>query len=989
MYIEGKGYLNIQIGNFSNFLDLENELVQFRVTHNCGVAGTLFEILFKTRNKALADCFIQNNPLHISYGINPTQTHEYDAWITEVKREEDTQGYIKIGFGAVPFVELFTDRTAWSFYGSSYAALYTYLHEKMSSSQDDVPFVCFDYDRVESTAKKWNEIAKANLDIQTWSKNQVTMAQFLLELWLHMNIEDDIPLMAFMRKSPRTILLNTVNMCKEAKIDEIYQFIPEGLDTDMNNVIRYSGQFDTKSYKFTTGYATGYDTAVYINNLEGGKDSVFVPGKEVTLATGKKAERKFTGYRVMDNKYQNENTHGKYQECYYRNYYKLVDLSSIVGGLLVMGDIPEGLELVTPVYVNSLDNRTDGRWIVNTIQSVFSQTVPYQTTVYVCRDNYNRIEDSEIDADKNDDHEVINISNQQVADALQSVRNLRLAVARTQRLLDGTTKGELQGYCQSVKYSFLTMFRVNGRQVDLTSRLGMMRTLIVMGNDIMNSLVDKLFPYPYNMLLHDFLINKPTLITLLSQLLQTVLPEQYRSLWSEILTLLAEINLLMSMIFKKNSKRVSAEVVSSGSNVSKVLQFKEDADGEYEFDDSSSINDEDNNMPVDRTEENTEKINEITDEFIENTEGLDIPIPDITLDDSESLLPIDDLKEVIAERVEDYLRGQGYLAGVLPADFVSILRGRKQLDFNTIKLINGNIGNMLYARFWGTYSGELNKLGRIIDISNKVITVSHVDLLDEVFKGDQVVVSGIPRSNGTYTVLDVSKIIDGSDVYTRVKVLEDITSYTDTPLKHTTPLCNVSKITTGHSLDGINNLTAIHIPGKVTKNQVQKFLAPDLPIYVTNAGQDTSCTIFKSDYDIEAKETIVYTRLVMEPIENDNMVLQVVFESESKTALSKLSNHTFTEFYIKNSFKDIYATVPCTKIVSALRGTKIWVALPYTEENLSFYLNNEIAEMDIISDVDLGLYNAGGAPLHYTVYMSKETFNSNNVVLEIRKNKNS
>jgi len=1015
MYVQGKGYLDITIGNFSNFLNTENELEQFRVTHHCGVAGTIFEIVFKTRNKSLADLFVQNNSLHISYGETPTKAHEFDVWITEVKQEEDKQGLIKIAFGAVPNVELFTDRTPWNFYGNAAQTLSTYAQDKIAkNTTDGVGMDCYCYRIPNANFKeKWDNYWKIE-EPQSWYKNQVTMAQFILELWLHMDLGDDVPLLSFDRYGSH-ILLNTIKICKSVDIKDIAHFIPAPRDSKEKTDILYIGHFHTKSYKFTTGYATGYDTAIYINKLEGGKDSVFIPNKEVEMATGKKAERRFTGYRAMDNKYQNENTHGKYQECYYHNYYKLVDLSSLVGSLVVKGDVPDTIDLITPVYVDSGDSKTNGRWIVNTIQSTFSQTSEYTTTVFVCRDNYNRIEDSEVAADKNDDHHIINITNQQVSDALQSVRNLRIAVARAQKLLDGTAKAELQSYCQKVKYDFLTMFRVNGRVVDLTTRLGMMHTLIVLGNDIMNGLIDKLFPYPYNMVLHDFLINKPSLLTLLSQLIQNVLPAQYRSLWGDILALLAEVNLIMSTIHQKNSKHVSAQVVRSGDSYSsdsenkngnsKVLQFKEGIDGEFEFENNSSAITTDEieggNMAIDKTEDNIETISNITDEMLDNMDELDIPIPNITLNESESLLTTEDLKEAVAEKVEEHLRNQGYLDGVETAYFISVLLGKKKLDFNTIKLINSNKGNMLYARFWGTYSGELNKLGRVIDITNNVITVSHADLLDEVFEDDTVVVSGIPYSSGSYTVDSIIRRhieTENEDYYnTLITTKENIQEYTDTPIRTYTTLCKVSKVTFGHTLEvydaetdtmvPVTNLTAIHIPGRVVRGQVEKFLAPTLPISITNLGQDGYCSVYRSEYDSKNKETIVYTRTIFsyDTIENDNMVLQVVVESDSAASISKLSNHTFTEFYIKNSFKDIYATVPCTKIVSALRNSKVWVALPQTEGNVLFYLNNQLAEMDILSGVNLGLYNAGGAPLYYNVFMSKDTFNSNNVILEIRK----
>ena len=114
-------------------------------------------------------------------------------------------------------------------------------------------------------------------------------------------------------------------------------------------------------------------------------------------------------------------------------------------------------------------------------------------------------------------------------------------------------------------------------------------------------------------------------------------------------------------------------------------------------------------------------------------------------------------------------------------------------------------------------------------------------------------------------------------------------------------------------------------------------------------------------------------------------MLQVVREIENGTSISKLSNQDFTEFYIKNSFKDIYATVPCTKIISASQGAKVWIAIPNIEKDLDFYVNSEKVDMNVIEGIDLNMYAPGGAKLYYNVYMSQGTYNSNNVTLEVRR----
>ena len=77
--------------------------------------------------------------------------------------------------------------------------------------------------------------------------------------------------------------------------------------------------------------------------------------------------------------------------------------------------------------------------------------------------------------------------------------------------------------------------------------------------------------------------------------------------------------------------------------------------------------------------------------------------------------------------------------------------------------------------------------------------------------------------------------------------------------------------------------------------------------------------------------------------------------------------------------------MPCTKIISASQGAKVWIAIPNIEKDLDFYVNSEKVDMNVIEGIDLNMYAPGGAKLYYNVYMSQGTYNSNNVTLEIRR----
>ena len=198
-------------------------------------------------------------------------------------------------------------------------------------------------------------------------------------------------------------------------------------------------------------------------------------------------------------------------------------------------------------------------------------------------------------------------------------------------------------------------------------------------------------------------------------------------------------------------------------------------------------------------EERQPDVNAIIDDFENNTSGLDIPFPRITLTESEAILPQDKLKDVIADKTINNLSDLGYLNNVDKGKLKDILVGKEAIDFNIINAINKSAGNVFLYRFWGTYN----------------------DLLD------------------------------------------------------------------------------------------------------------------------------------------------------------------LTDFNIKKSFKDKYRTIPCTKLISALRNSKIFFACPSTEVNLRFYINSRRIELKNF-DLNLGYKDVYGNPIMYTVYYTEQGYNSNSILFEVR-----
>lgn len=90
-----------------------------------------------------------------------------------------------------------------------------------------------------------------------------------------------------------------------------------------------------------------------------------------------------------------------------------------------------------------------------------------------------------------------------------------------------------------------------------------------------------------------------------------------------------------------------------------------------------------------------------------------------------------------------------------------------------------------------------------------------------------------------------------------------------------------------------------------------------------------------------------------------------------------------TSFYINDSFKDRYKTIPCTKLISALKNARIFFACPKKEDDIKFYINSKRVILDSFP-IDLGYKDIYGNTIPYLVYYTSTGYNSNSVLFEVR-----
>ena len=90
-------------------------------------------------------------------------------------------------------------------------------------------------------------------------------------------------------------------------------------------------------------------------------------------------------------------------------------------------------------------------------------------------------------------------------------------------------------------------------------------------------------------------------------------------------------------------------------------------------------------------------------------------------------------------------------------------------------------------------------------------------------------------------------------------------------------------------------------------------------------------------------------------------------------------------FKIIKGFTDKYRTVNATKRLHVRGGKRVFVALPASETNVRFYINSNRVTMNEMDIPDLGYYGLFNKPIPYIIYYTTEGYNSNNVVIELRK----
>lgn len=809
----------------SGFLSYDN-VENFTFVETAGTSLPYICFSFFHVKKELTELFIENNKMEVSIGETEESAETFLVTIYQAIKDVDKSGAtskVAVG-GFIGDKAYVVDKSVCKSYpGNSLMVLKQVLESYPNLNKE----IISDFDKV-------------NEQQVIWRQTYETSASFLIKVILHMDVRPSFPLFTF-DKYGQFYIRNFKTMVQNGPV---CRFVPRGAAKESDE-IQYINNLNIDNFKPSYNLYSGYNKLTEIYGVELGMSSYTITDNIPLLASTEEAEKDPSGSRVSLNKIQSKNVHKTYNKSYAYNTNKLVSLSSMLGVIELIGYYPN-LKPTDLVYVETIKEEgmissVEGYYLIDSIMvspNITNGVV--HTYVYITRDNNNNVED--FIADKSS-KSLFKIGKEFLEDLLNSVAQTRTALATCSQIMDGTFTSRCLAFLAESKNGLLRMFSIAGTTLDFTERARWLQSMLCVSNTLMNVLLNMLFPSAIADLFRDFLIDKPSARGLLSKYIDMYVPYAVQSLIYSLVDSLCSVHDSLNSIAEDN-----------GITARKIPEVPKD---------DSTYNEEE------------DLISGIITDFENNTTGLDIPFPVISLTESQKLMTENDLRTFIAEETINNLTDLGYMTGVDTDEFEDILLGKTPIDFNIINQINTNAGNSYNYRFWGTY-GPTNEA---------LFAWKH---------GDEL-------------------------IYTKS---EEITEYTR--------LYNQN--------------------------------------YSPYMGEN-----FKVIKGTDGKYKVIY------------VVGELAEDAERANAEDIISNALaqLTDYYINKGYKDRYRTIPCTKLISATKNSRIYFACPQKELDIKFYINSKRIELDYFP-IDLGYRDAHGNKILYNVFYTQSGYNSNSTVLEVR-----
>lgn len=541
-------------------------------------------------------------------------------------------------------------------------------------------------------------VKRTNENQVTWYQTNEPASLFLAKTLLHMDIRPSFPLFSFDRYGNFNLRdFNVVSVAPSAF------FVP--ISPKKTSELQYINNFNTDDWQMNYNLYSGFNKITEIWGATEGIAKYAGSFPDPLLASTTEVEQIEGMSRTSMNKIQSANVHRTYLEAFTHNTNRLMALSSICGCLEVIG-YQKGLKPTDIVYVNTQGENSplDGSYVIDTIRTQIDMKHEgiIHTYVYVTRDNRNNIENYVTNKKRG-----LKIRSQLITEVMNAVSSLRVAYAFGQQVIDGRFMKRLMSFAINTKQNLLMSFSINGVPIDFNSSASLLTSITSVGNSLMNTFTSMIFPEQIAYVFRDFIIRKPSLRGLLSKYIDVYVPIELRDIVSKIVDALFNTTNSLNSIAKENG--ISVLAVGSGTKKSSGVPKASDEDNEDRVAGERVENEVPDTSEQDYMQDGQDKVQQIISDFENNTNGLNVPFPVITLTESTALMPDNELKKYIAAETIQNLTNLGYLEENDISKFEEILLGEEKVDFNMIERINKNAGNSLSYRYWGTFE-ELSDL---------------------------------------------------------------------------------------------------------------------------------------------------------------------------------------------------------------------------------------------------------------------------------------
>lgn len=652
-------YFDLIIGNLTNFLD-QKDLIIFKMVETVGVELPTFEISFRTTSLSIKDKILENNPVSVKIGHDSNSYDTFDVSILAKKVEQNSQSYYNCHiYGYLSGKRFLLDKAIKAVKGTSIQGINEVGADYFNS-------VISDIDKVKEDPQNWRIVNQSG-------------QKLLTKMWLHMNIAPSFPLIAINRYN-QLIVKDFNNLRTTAPK---FRFTQKTTSKSSDEIV-FLNDFIIENRTHIYNLYAGYGKAVNILDLNSGEYSVSVSGTPAgMLAASQQVEITRSGSRVYNGYYTSDNVHKNYYQAYFYNTARLLQLSNISGFVEFKGTYLSGLQLLDLVNVECTDsdkyNSVTGRYIVDTIEYTLTSSTPFSTKAYLSRDSLNNIENNNLDQSQSQ-----NIDYQTKQTVLETAKKVRKNIRKLRNYLSDDILSGLLSYLTNLKVLTLNSYVILSKLQSFKEQLNSLSSLKNQAKSFLSLILLQYLPANVVNILVGLGNNSSlNFHTILEEYLNQYIPLEIISQYEEIITDIYTIVNTLSAI-----EKLITNITSSKS---------------YNYVEGNNMltNNTDIAITLQKTQE---KINTITDTIIENTKGIDVPIPIIDITENLQFLNDTQLQDYVVDQTMNSLIYKGYLKSIDLDYFRKIMIGEEILDYNTINIVNSNIGNILYIRHWGTFT---------------------------------------------------------------------------------------------------------------------------------------------------------------------------------------------------------------------------------------------------------------------------------------------